>query len=33
MMPDEAKQRILAQLAQERVPAQVVERLEARMGG
>jgi RND family efflux transporter MFP subunit len=32
-MPDEAKARILAQLAQDRVPAQMVERIEARMGG
>lgn len=32
-MPDEAKQRILAQLSQDRVPAQVVERIEERMGG
>lgn len=32
-MPDEAKQRILAQLSEPQVPAQVVERLEARIGG
>ncbi|WP_204115672.1 efflux RND transporter periplasmic adaptor subunit [Shimia biformata] len=32
-IPDEAKQRILGQLAQPRVPAQMVERIEARMGG
>ncbi|PIL15550.1 hypothetical protein P775_25570 [Puniceibacterium antarcticum] len=32
-MPDEAKQRILAQLGAPQVPAQVVERLEARIGG
>ena len=32
-MPDEAKSRILAQLEQERVPADVVARLESRMGG
>ena len=32
-MPDDAKARILAQLAQDRVPAQMVERIEARMGG
>lgn len=32
-MPDEAKQRILAQLGQERVPAEMVTRLESRMGG
>ncbi len=32
-MPDDAKARMLEQLAQERVPAQVIERLEQRMGG
>ncbi|MDD9977797.1 MAG: HlyD family efflux transporter periplasmic adaptor subunit [Boseongicola sp.] len=32
-MPAEIKTRVLAQLEQEMVPAQVVERLEARMGG
>ncbi|MBK5947520.1 efflux transporter periplasmic adaptor subunit [Rhodobacter veldkampii DSM 11550] len=32
-MPAEAKARILAQLAQDEVPAQVIERLEQRMGG
>lgn len=32
-MPDEAKQRILAQLGEPQVPAQVVQRLEARIGG
>jgi hypothetical protein len=32
-MPAEAKTRILAQLAEDEVPAQVVERLEQRMGG
>jgi multidrug efflux pump subunit AcrA (membrane-fusion protein) len=32
-MPDEAKARILAQLSQDRVPAQMVERIESRMGG
>lgn len=32
-MPAEAKARILSQLAQDRVPAQVIERLESRMGG
>ncbi len=32
-MPDEAKTRLLGQLAQERVPAQMVARLEGRMGG
>jgi multidrug efflux pump subunit AcrA (membrane-fusion protein) len=32
-MPDEAKARILAQLAQDRVPAQMVARIESRMGG
>ncbi|MBN9890051.1 efflux RND transporter periplasmic adaptor subunit [Salipiger abyssi] len=32
-MPDDAKERILAQLSQERVPAQVIQRIEARMGG
>jgi multidrug efflux pump subunit AcrA (membrane-fusion protein) len=32
-MPADAKTRILAQLAQDTVPAQVIERLESRMGG
>ncbi len=32
-MPAEAKSRILSQLAQDKVPAQMVERIEARMGG
>jgi multidrug efflux pump subunit AcrA (membrane-fusion protein) len=32
-MPDEAKTRILNQLAQDRVPAQMVQRIESRMGG
>lgn len=32
-MPDEAKARMLEQLAQDQVPAQVVARLESRMGG
>jgi multidrug resistance efflux pump len=32
-MPDEAKARILSQLTQDKVPAQVIERLESRMGG
>lgn len=32
-MPDEAKQRVLAQLRQDMVPARVVERIESRMGG
>lgn len=32
-MPDDAKQRVLAQLAQDKVPAATVERLESRMGG
>lgn len=32
-MPQEAKARVLAQLAQDRVPAQVVARIEERMGG
>ncbi|NEX47424.1 efflux RND transporter periplasmic adaptor subunit [Pseudotabrizicola algicola] len=32
-MPEEAKARMLEQLAQEQVPAQVVARLESRMGG
>lgn len=32
-MPQEAKARLLAQLAQERVPAQMVQRLESRAGG
>jgi membrane fusion protein, multidrug efflux system len=32
-MPSEAKERVLAQLREQRVPAQVVERIEQRMGG
>ena len=32
-MPPEAKARVLAQLAEDRVPARVVQRLEARGGG
>ncbi|MSU91301.1 HlyD family efflux transporter periplasmic adaptor subunit [Rhodobacteraceae bacterium 2CG4] len=32
-MPDEVKARLLAQLSAEQVPAEVVERLESRMGG
>ena len=32
-MPAEAKARVLAQLQEEKVPAQVVERIESRMGG
>lgn len=32
-MPEEARQRILQQLSQSAVPAQVVERIESRMGG
>jgi len=32
-MPQEAKARVLAQLAAPEVPARVVERLEQRMGG
>jgi len=32
-MPQEAKARILAQLGQDKVPAQVISRLESRMGG
>jgi hypothetical protein len=32
-MPADAKTRILAQLAQDQVPASVIERLESRMGG
>ena len=32
-MPDEAKKRVLSQLSQPQVPAQMVERIEARMGG
>lgn len=32
-MPEEAKKRVLAQLSQPQVPAQTVERIEARMGG
>lgn len=33
MMPDPVKTRVLAQLGEPRVPAQLVERIEARMGG
>lgn len=32
-MPDEAKKRVLAQLSQPQVPARIIERIEARMGG
>ena len=32
-MPEEAKKRVLGQLAQDRVPARMVERIESRMGG
>ena len=32
-MPEDAKKRVLAQLQQDRVPLQVIERLEQRMGG
>jgi len=32
-MPDDAKERVLGQLKQEKVPAQVIERIESRMGG
>ena len=32
-MPQEAKARVLAQLAEPSVPAQVVARIESRMGG
>ena len=32
-MPDEAKQRVLGQLKEEKVPARIVERIESRMGG
>ena len=32
-MPDEARQRVLAQLREPRVPARVVQRIEHRMGG
>ncbi|MEL7115436.1 MAG: HlyD family efflux transporter periplasmic adaptor subunit [Pseudomonadota bacterium] len=32
-MPNEAKKRVLAQLEQDKVPAQIVERLESRLGG
>ena len=32
-MPAEAKARVLSQLAEARVPAQMVERIESRMGG
>ncbi len=32
-MPSEAKARVLAQLREPQVPAQIVERIEQRMGG
>ncbi len=32
-MPSEAKARVLAQLAKDKVPARTVERIESRMGG
>ncbi|MCG6903866.1 MAG: HlyD family efflux transporter periplasmic adaptor subunit [Rhodobacter sp.] len=32
-MPEEAKKRVLAQLSQPQVPAQMIERIESRMGG
>ena len=32
-MPSEAKERVLAQLSELQVPAQVIERIESRMGG
>jgi RND family efflux transporter MFP subunit len=32
-MPPDAKERVLAQLRQDRVPAQMIERIESRMGG
>ena len=32
-MPAEAKERVLGQLNQDKVPAQVVARIESRMGG
>jgi hypothetical protein len=32
-MPDEMRQRILAQLSSQRVPAALVNRIESRMGG
>ena len=32
-MPPEAKERVLAALQQEKVPAQMVARIESRMGG
>ncbi|MEL6210297.1 MAG: efflux transporter periplasmic adaptor subunit, partial [Pseudomonadota bacterium] len=32
-MPQDAKERVLAQLRQDRVPMQVVARIESRMGG
>jgi hypothetical protein len=32
-MPPDAKERVLGQLRQDRVPAQVIERIESRMGG
>ena len=32
-MPDEMKKRVLARLSEERVPAQLVQRIESRIGG
>ena len=32
-MPTEAKERVLGQLRQDKVPAQIVERIESRIGG
>jgi hypothetical protein len=32
-MPPDAKERVLGQLQQDRVPAQMIERIESRMGG
>ena len=32
-MPQEAKERVLARLSEQKVPAQMVARLESRMGG
>jgi hypothetical protein len=32
-MPEDAKARVIEQLQQDRVPVQVIERIEARMGG
>jgi hypothetical protein len=32
-MPPDAKERVLGQLRQDEVPAQVIQRIESRMGG